>query len=254
MIDLIQLQDDLFGILMSAPQLQTVNIVEERKFLINSDVEIDAIWQTQRNNCSGNGLLIEIPDIIVDSDGVTGPPQSVELSFVNFQNGDAALIPPTTVAGQTEPVQGGGLYAEQLEQFLVDILHLLNIGGLGTMIVKGRFSSPARDYAGINARRTKIVMTPKQTAQTTRVALPIISVSAGTCTITEATPGASVYYTTDGSFPSNPTIAIAPIAGGPINSKSQLYTAPFAVTAGQLIRAAGYLNGYNISPTARFQN
>jgi hypothetical protein len=91
-IDLIQVQDDLYGILMSAPQLANVNIVEERKFLVNSELEIDAIWQTIRNGCSGDGLLIEIPDIICDSDSVTGPPQQVELSFVSFQNGDAAFI------------------------------------------------------------------------------------------------------------------------------------------------------------------
>ena len=244
MIDLIQVQDDLYGILMSAPQLATVNIVEERKFLVNSELEIDAIWQTVRNGCSGDGLLIEIPDIISDSDGVTGPPQQVDLSFVSFQNGDTAFIMPG----------GGNLFAEQIEQHLVDVLHLLNIGGIGTMRVTGRFSTPARDYAGINARRTKIVMTPKQTAQTTRVVLPIISVTAGVCTITCATPGAAIYFTVDGSFPSNPTIAVDPLRNVPINAKSQPYTAPFAVTAGQLIRAAAYLNGYNVSPIAKLQN
>ena len=255
MIDLIQVQDDLYGILMSAPQLASVNIVEERKFLVNSEIEIEAIWQTMRNGFSGDGLLIEIPDIISDSDGVTGPPQQVELSFVSFQNGDAAFIPPTAVAGPpASTLGGGGLYAEQIEQHLVDILHLLNIGGIGTMRVTGRFSTPARDYAGINARRTKIIMTPKQTAQSARVALPIIAVAMGNCTITCATAGAAIYYTLDGSFPSNPSIAVDPLRNVPINANSRLYTAPFAVTAGQLIRAAAYLIGNNISPIARYQN
>jgi len=243
MIDLIQVQDDLYGILMSAPQLATVNIVEERKSLVGSEINIDAIWQAVRNRCSGNGLLIEMPGIICDSDGVTGPPQQVELSFVSFQNGDAAFVS-----------LGSGLFAEQIEQYLVDILHLLNIGGIGTLRVIGRFSSPVRDYPGVNARRTKIVMTPRQTAQTTRTAPVTISLSGGSAILACATPGAAIYYTADGSFPSNPTIALAPLSTAPINASSRLYDMPFAVTSGQVIRAAAYLPGCNISPIARFEN
>jgi hypothetical protein len=256
MIDLIQVQDDIFGILMSSPQLAAVNIVEERKSLLNSGIQIDAIWQTVRNGRSGNGLLIEIPDILCDSESVTGPPQQVELSFVSFQNGDAAFIPPSGDSPTGVPVAGSGLFAEQIEQYLVDILHLLNISGIGTMRVAGRFSSPAREYAGVNARRTKIIMTPKQTAQTARCVLPQISVSAGVCTIVCATPGVAIYYTVDGSFPSNPTVAINPLVmpPAPINANSQLYTASFEVNAGQLIRAAAYLIGNNISPIAKCQN
>jgi hypothetical protein len=217
-------------------------------------VEMDAIWQTVRPlsgiNYSGNGLLIEVPDIICDSDGVTGPPQQVELSFVSFQNGDGAFMPPTEVNGAT--IAGGGLFAEQIEQYLIDIVHLLTLGGIGTMKVVARFSSPARDYPGINARRTKIIMTPKQTAQSLRTATIQNSIADGLMTLTCATPGAAIYYTLDGSFPSNPTIAIKPLSvteatpnGEPVNPNSTLYVAPFVVQSGQCIRAAAYLNGYN---------
>jgi hypothetical protein len=66
MIDLIQVPKVVHGILMSAPQLATVNIIEERKFMVDSERQIDAIWQTIRNGFSGNGLLIEIPEIFCD--------------------------------------------------------------------------------------------------------------------------------------------------------------------------------------------
>jgi hypothetical protein len=254
MIDIIQVQKDLYGLLMSAPQLATINIIEERKFIVESMVEMDAIWQTVRPlsgiNYSGNGLLIEVPDIICDSDGVSGPPQQVELSFVSFQNGDAAFIPPTEVDGKM--IAGGGLFAEQIEQFLIDIVHLLTLGGIGTMKVVARFSSPAKDYPGINARRTKIIMTPKQTQQTARTSLVTVSIANNLATLTCATAGAAIYYTLDGSFPSNPTIAIKPLSvtdatpnGEPVNPQSTLYVAPFAVQSGQCIRAAAYMNGFN---------
>ena len=241
--------------LMSAPQLATVNIVEERKFIVDHMVEVDAIWQTIRplsgTGYSGCGLLIEMPDIECDSNNVTGPPQTVVLSFVSFQNGDAAFTPPTP-GPSGETIAGSGLFAEQIEQFLVDLLHLQCIGGLGTMRVTGRFSEPARDYPGINARRTKINMTPKQTRQTPRTSIVTVTVTDGEATLTTLTAGAQIYYTLDGSFPSNPVIAILPLsitapgqAGQPVNPNSILYAAPFAVQSGQCIRAVAYLNGCN---------
>ena len=248
MIDLIQIQKDLYGLLMSAPQLATVNIVEERKFIVDQQIQVDAIWQTIRNGASGDGLLIEMPDVICDSNGVSGPPQIVVLSFVSFQNGDAAFTPATPGAPA-----GGGLFAEQIEQYLIDILHLLTLGGIGTMQVTGHFSEPARDYAGLNARRTKINITPSaKPQQTPRTSIVTVSINAGMATLATATAGAAIYYTLDGSFPSNPNIAILPLTvtpatpdGEPVNASSTLYAAPFAIASGQMIRATAYLNGYN---------
>jgi len=240
MIDLIQIQNDVYGLLMSAPQLAVVNIVAERKFIMQQEIEVDAIWQNIRNGKSGCGILVEQPDVISDSPNVTGPPQSVQLSFVCFQNGDAAFTD-----------MGSGLFAEQMEQFVIDALHLQNIGGLGSLVVRGNFSSPARDYPGINARRMRVAMTPFNAAQSLRTAPIVAAINAGLCTLTCATTGSVVYYTLDGSFPSNSAIAVDPIsvtvasAGDPVNKNSTLYTAPFVVASGQVLRAAAYASGMN---------
>ena len=241
MIDLIQIQEDIFGLLMSAPQLQTVNIVPERKFISAQDVKREAIWQTVRNGKSGCGILIEEPEVICDAPNLTGPPQSVQLSFVCCQNGDAAL-------GSL----GAGFYAAQLEQFIVDALHLQNIGGLGSLQVKGNFSSPACDFPGINSRRMRVSMTAFNTAQTPRTAPVIAAIIDDVCTLTCATSGALIYYTLDGSFPSNTAVAVEPLSvsdatpnGTPINSSSHLYAAPFAIVPGQTLRAAAFAPGLN---------
>jgi hypothetical protein len=236
MIDLIQIQDDVFGLLMSAPQLATVNIVEERKFILEQAVEWDALWQTNRNGKSGCGILVEQPDVISDSPNVTGPPQSVQLSFVCVQNGDAAF---------TE--LGSGLFAEEVEQFVIDALHLQAIGGLGVLQIKGQFSSPAQDYPGINARRMKVSMTPFNSAQSQRTAPILAVIAAGQCTLTCSTAAAQIYFTLDGSFPSNAAVAVDPLSvtavpsnPAPINKNSTLYAGPFPVQSGQVLRAAAY--------------
>ena len=247
MIDLVQLQDDLYGLLMSAPQLASVNIVEERVFLIEHQLRTDAIWQTIRNGRQGCGLLIEMPGVHVDSGNVSGPPQVVELSFVSFQDGDMAFIP----AHPGGP-SGSGLFAEQIEQFLIDLLHLQYLQGVGTLTVEGAFSSAARDYPLVHARRTKLSCTPKQTAQTPRTAAVQVSLNAGLAALACSTMGATLWYTLDGSFPCNAAVAVDPLTGLPVNGNATPYSAPFAIQSGQVIRAAAYQPGLNIGPVTLF--
>lgn len=235
MIDLIQVQADVFGLLMSSPELANVNIVLERKFIVDQTVEMDAVWQTPRNGKSGCGVLVEEPDISTRDSNVSGPPQVVDLSFVCFQNGDAAFTPG----------YGSGLFAAEVEQHVLDALHLQSFGRLGTIQAEGKHSSPARDYPGINARRLTLKVKPLATRQTPRTAGPQASVDAGVCTLTTATAGADIWFTTDGTFPADSRTALDPISNEAVNAASSLYLAPFAVSSGQIIRAAAYKTGFN---------
>jgi hypothetical protein len=239
MINLEQIQEDIFALLMSLPALATVNVVLERKFIANQEVQMDAVWQTPRNGAAGNGILIEMPDVEVKSDNVSGPPQVVLLKFVLFQNGDAALLPKV----------GGGFYAEQLEQTVLDALHLQSFGALGTLRAVGKFSTPARDYDFLNARRLTLRLEPLATKQTPRTAPITANLAAGNCSLACATPGVKIYFTLDGSFPANNEVAVLLLPQGnvaaPVNNSSKPYIAPFAVTSGQVIRAAAYIPGMN---------
>jgi hypothetical protein len=240
MINLEQIQEDIFQLLLSLPQLQTVNIVLERRFIVNQEVQMDAVWQTPRNGATGNGILIEMPEVEVKSDNVSGPPQVVLMKFVLFQNGDAALLPGGV---------GGGFFAEQLEQTVLDALHLQSFGALGTLRATGKFSTPAREYDFVNARRLTLRLEPLATKQTPRTAPITANLAAGNCSLACATAGAKIYYTLDGSFPANSDVAVLLLPQGnvpaAVNAASNPYIAPFAVTSGQVIRAAAYLAGYN---------
>lgn len=235
MIDLEKIQQDCLGLLMSSKNLASVNIVLEKKFIVQSQIELDAIWVTVRNGKSGCGVLIEVPEIESENGNMSGPPQVVALTFVSFQNGDAAFTD-----------EGSGLFAEQVEQFVLDALHLQSFGAFGTVQAdKGNLSSPARDYPGINARRLTLKIKPRASAQTPRTSALQLAINNGLATLTCATAGAKIVYTLDGSFPSDPAVAVDPLAAAPINAASQIYAAPFAVASGQNIRAAAYADGFN---------
>ncbi len=64
---------------------------------------------------------------------------------------------------------------------------------------------------------------------------PIITDDAGSITISCATPGAAIFYTTNGSYP---------------NPQSTFYTGAFSISSGVTVRASAWLAGYS---TARAQ-
>jgi hypothetical protein len=72
------------------------------------------------------------------------------------------------------------------------------------------------------------------------------SAYAQTVTMAPATnvPGMAIFYTLDGSYPT-PRNAWAPVAG----ATSYLYTAPFVIPVGTIVRAKGYLPGFQPAST-----
>jgi hypothetical protein len=68
-----------------------------------------------------------------------------------------------------------------------------------------------------------------------QVAQPILSVVGGTASLACATPGACICWSNDGRFPSPRT--------------GTIYTAPFAVEAGQTIKSNAWLTYWTTSPT-----
>lgn len=68
-----------------------------------------------------------------------------------------------------------------------------------------------------------------------QVAPVVLDASTPTATATCATPGAAIFYTLDGTFPS------------PRNPSSILYLTPFTPDLGTVIKAAAWLAGYNYS-------
>jgi hypothetical protein len=68
-------------------------------------------------------------------------------------------------------------------------------------------------------------------AAAAKCALPEITAPGRTVSLSTTEEGTGIYYTTDGSFP------------GPGNTGAALYSAPFRVGSGTVVRWAGYAAG-----------
>lgn len=234
MIDLVQLQADLLGLLMSAPALANVNVVSERKFLVQSEINFDTLWTTPRNGRSGTGILIEMPSIEAPGKQTPGPTQNLRPTFVVFQNGDAAL----------EPTTGSGLAAETICQLVLDTLHMQELQGIGTLYANDRAVEPAREYEFVHAYRVALFLKSAASNQTQRTAPVVMSSNGVTATLSCATPDAEIWFTLDGSMPTH-SRAVDPVTDQLINLSTQLYTGEFSVTPGMIVRAAAYADGFN---------
>lgn len=234
MMDLVQLQADLLGLLMSAPALANVNVVSERKFLVQSEINFDTLWTTPRNGRSGTGILIEMPSIEVPGKQTPGPTQNLRPTFVVFQNGDAAL----------EPTTGSGLAAETICQLVLDTLHMQELQGIGTLYAIDRAVEPAREYEFVHAYRVALFLKSAASNQTQRTAPVVLTIDYGNAYLACATADAEIWYTLDGSFPTH-SRAVEPVSDTTLNPSAKLYTGPFPATSGQTLRAAAYADGFN---------
>lgn len=225
MTDLVQLQEDCTYLLLAAEQLVKVNVVQYRKLRLASVINLDSLWQSPRTGRteSGIGVLVEMPRVDVTSNNVSGPPLDLVIPFVVIEEPNINLTPDV----------GTLLSAEEVCQRLIDVLHLQCFGAAGTLQSTG-FKEAAEFPAGLVAYRNEFKLKLART-QTPRCATPQVAVAAGLATLTTATAGAAIYYTTDGSLPGSATTG------------ALRYTVPFAVTSGQTLRFAAWATGYNPS-------
>lgn len=223
MTDLVQLQNDFAQALLGDDWLANVNVVT-RWHLLDLDIkradrELAAevlAYLTPRNGRKGCGIIVEVPEVAVASGNLPGP--EFDLAFVCL-----VLEDPITNQG---PQTGTLKPADQVAQRILDVGHGWRVEPHGEFYAKGSAMVRAADFAPLRSFRTRLNLKLPRT-QTSRAALPAIAEDAGTITLTPAS-GVLAYYTLDESFP------------GPGNAKATLYSAPFTVDAGTVIRWAGF--------------
>lgn len=232
LIDYLGLQDDLTSMLLSHAPLGQVNATQERKFLMEADVAMDALWMTPRNGGAGAGIIVEDVRATATRGSSSGPVGDLQLGFVILAERNICLGPA-----------GCGWQPENIEQVIVDLFHMKVISPYGQLRAEGEYSSPAHDWindqTGIYARRVTLLMLSGRKQSKTADTLSIVC-GGGLVTLSSTCPaaGLQLWYTIDGGFPSNdPTV----------NPSAKFYSEPFIAQPGTKIRAIAYANGVNPS-------
>ncbi|MEI8289802.1 MAG: chitobiase/beta-hexosaminidase C-terminal domain-containing protein [Verrucomicrobiota bacterium] len=225
------LQDDLTALLLAHAPLYQVNASQERNLLLESNVAIDSLWSNPRNAGAGAGIIVEDVRPNTSEQNTPGPIADLVCGFVVLAERNVCMTPGI----------GCGLHPEQIEQIIVDLLHLKLLQPYGQLRCTGQFGEPAADWisedTGIYARRVKLKLlnARKQTDTCDLVAISnVAGTVAITCTCTA--PGLKIWFTTDGSFP------------GELTASAKVYTEPFTVDPGTVVRAMAYAD--NINPSA----
>lgn len=217
----VQLQDDLYAAALEITALQGVNIVQFRKLRLQSEINLAALWETPRNGTSGAGILVEMPTIEVPRPNLPGPEHELKITFAVVEEPNMNLTPTV----------GTGLSAEEICERLLDTFHGYQIEGIGSLYADARAIEPANDFPNVVAYRVAFKLRSPRN-QTQRVQLPSVSsANNGQVTLANVTDGATIYYTTDGSFP------------GPSNPTALQYSGTFDASSVQTVRWAAYLDG-----------
>jgi Chitobiase/beta-hexosaminidase C-terminal domain len=230
-ISIALIQEDIGFALNSDGYFSNINVQLERKELYSSEVAIATVWETIKGGAQGIGVIVAMPKVNVQAPN--GP-----LEFVCKQMLTVLEEPNLNQTAGT----GTLIFAEDVGAYVLLWLHEYGLLQNLELYAEGEAMVPNREYAGIRGVdvHLKYRFTP---AQLNRCATVPISFEVvhdypnfyDVVTLTCATDGATIYYTTDGSFP------------GPANGAAQIYAGPFNVNSGTQVRAAADAAGYTLS-------
>lgn len=226
--DMEKLQSDVTDKLNSEELFDLVNVVSLRKLQILSEVTAGLVFLTAKGGKLGAGLLVGMPTIEVPDPDVPGPELKVVIAVRSMEN-------PTI---NQDATQGTLLTAETNAINALQVLHQLGIEGLGNLYASRRAVVPNTDTEGVVAYDVFLEAT-LPSALIVQVAQPVAAENGLTVTLTNVTAGATIYYTTDDSFP------------GKGNPAALLYAGPFVVASGTKVRWAAYKTGMRGSDIGR---
>jgi len=222
---LLQLQQDVCDKLNSEAAFEYLAVATLRRHVIGSEIERRVAHLTGKNGRKGCGLTVRMPSIqglqpnVAPAQGeVVVAVDVVEIPEVNFNAG------------------GTQVTAEEAARAARAALHQFAIEGKILLYQDEKAIEPLagleKEFPGCLGYRVQLRGRMSEAAAG-KCALPAIAAPGQTVSFSTTDEGASIYYTTDGSFP------------GPGNATgtAQVYTGPFEAGAGTVVRWAGYLEG-----------
>jgi hypothetical protein len=220
MSDILQLEDYLFKGLLSCHLFNNYNVVLERQFLAQAELDVSTLWLTPRTDFGpvGAALYVEMPKLQVPK------PNSLQRNLVAsicaIENRNINLLDT-----------GTGTSCEDLAELALDFMFGWVLGFTSGLTPDSAAITPASDLLqgdGLVVLRASISLR-REHQSVARCAMPSIDEpTVGYYGLYCATSGAAIYYTLDRSFP------------GPANSAAVVYTAPMVLTDGQVITFAAW--------------
>jgi hypothetical protein len=219
-----QIQPDIFNKLASEPYFAAISLFQIRKERFESEIEEALSAATFDPGQSGKvpGATIEVlmPLIKTNLVNAPGPVVTLEQRLTVKENPQINLA-----------TGGVNLTAEEIAVEILQTLHQFYLGG----ICQGLYPAaqaivPNDNFPGLVAYDVVLQATFNLTPPA-RTGCPLPPTEAGlnlTFAAPASDPTATIYYTTDGSFP------------GPGNAAATVYSAPFGVSSGAVVRWAAY--------------
>ena len=222
-----QIQPDVFHKLAGEPYFAAISLFQIRKERYQSEID-EALSSATFDPGQGGkrpGATVEVlmPVIKTNLVNAPGPVVTLEQRLIVKEN------PAINLAAG-----GAGLTAEQIAVQILQTLHQFYLGGICQALYPAPEAIvPNRTFPGLVAYDV-IVQATFNLTPPARTACPLPPTE-NSLVLTFAPPGgdpsATIFYTTDGSFP------------GPGNLSATSYAVPFAVAGGTVIRWAAYASG-----------
>ena len=214
-------QPDVYYKLLSEPLFENVAVFKIRDKRLDSEVNRALAGLQGRNGKGGASIEVLMPSLKGALPETAGPICTLEQKFLVKEQ-------PSVNQG----ANGTGLSAEQIAVNIAQTLQLFYLGGA----MQGFYAAPTfYHYQPVkeDAPFLVIAVTLQATfalTALTRTLAPAASAAAGSVTLADNQPGGGsvIYYTTDGSFP------------GSGNEAAHIYSGPFAVASGSVVRTAAY--------------
>ncbi len=208
------IQPDLAAKLASEDYFLDIALAQVREERLQSEIDQALGGLRSKGGKIGVGVEILMPRIKASHPGAPGPLCLLEQVFRVKEN-------PILNLGAL----GTGKSAEAIALQLLQVLHGFCLEGvLGAFYAAPDALSPNRDFAPLVACDVKLLAN-FPLPPLPKLAAPLLTAPG----LSVALAGAgNIYFTTDGSLP------------GPGNLAAQLYSAPFAVASGTVVRTAAY--------------
>jgi len=209
-------QEDFAARLQADPYFTDIAVLIQRKGVTDSDIDVALSVLNERTGKIGACVVLLMPALAPESPNVPGPLYRIITTVQVIEQ-------PLFNLGDT----GTGKSAEQIAQRVRMLLHHFSNGYGATYVFDGLL--PLGADAGKISYGVKFSRQAGDSASPKVAALTISATDTkapATVQITSATAGATIWYTTDGSYPSS------------ANANAHTYGAPFPQATAATIRAA----------------